>query len=84
MELSADSVRPAVNRLKRSKGQIEAVVRMLEEGQDCCKILQQLTAASKALDRAAFSILATGMAQCLGEDDQSEREALEKLFLAFS
>ena len=84
MELSADSVRPAVNRLKRSKGQIEAVVRMLEEGQDCRKILQQLTAASKALDRAALSILATGMGQCLGEDQQSEREALEKLFLAFS
>ncbi|MDC7104611.1 metal-sensitive transcriptional regulator [Corynebacterium falsenii] len=84
MQLNPDDVKPATNRLKRAKGQIEAVTRMLENGEDCKKILQQLTAASKALDRAAFSILATGMEQCLINGDAEERDTMEKLFLSLS
>jgi DNA-binding FrmR family transcriptional regulator len=55
---------------------------MIDEGRDCTDLLTQLSAASTALTRAGFSIIATGMAHC-GTDAEgtANREALEKAFL---
>ena len=39
-----------LNRLKRAEGQLRGVQRMLEEGETCVKIAQQLSAVRKALD----------------------------------
>ncbi|MEU0484903.1 metal-sensing transcriptional repressor [Streptosporangium sp. NPDC006013] len=49
----------------------------------------QLAAVSKALDRAGFKIISTGMQQCQmarerGEQPPISQERLEKLFLALS
>lgn len=50
--------------------------------------MTQLAAASKALDRAGFTIIATGMRQCMTTADDGERAVdqaqLEKLFLALA
>ena len=55
----ADSARrDLVLRLKRIEGQLRAVQRMIEEGNDCEPIAQQLTAARKALDKAFFELMA--------------------------
>ena len=82
MELDAASVTPVIHRLKRAQGQLAAVTRMLEEGEDCKAVVTQLSAVSKALDRAGFAIIASGMEKCLaGEDGAMDRKALEKLFL---
>lgn len=50
--------RELVLRLKRVEGQLRAVQRMIEEGNDCEPIAQQLTAARKALDKAFFELMA--------------------------
>jgi DNA-binding FrmR family transcriptional regulator len=50
--------RALVLRLKRVEGQLRAVQRMIEEGNDCEPIAQQLTAARKALDKAFFELMA--------------------------
>lgn len=85
VQLRQDDMKPVINRLKRAQGQLAAVVRMLEEGQDCQQVVQQLSAASKAVDRAGFAIIASGMQQCLAEDgDPADREAMEKLFLSLA
>lgn len=85
MELEADSVKPAINRLKRAQGQLNAVIRMLEEGSDCRAVVTQLAAVSKAVDRAGFSIIATGLEQCLTkEDSTADLDDLEKLFLSLA
>jgi DNA-binding FrmR family transcriptional regulator len=47
-----------VVRLRRVEGQLRAVQRMIEEGQDCEPIAQQLAAARKALDRTFFELMA--------------------------
>ena len=39
-----------INRLRRAEGQIRGVQRMVEEGESCLKISQQLSAVRKALD----------------------------------
>lgn len=63
---------------------------MIEEGRDCEDVITQLAAASRALDRAGFAIIATGLEQCLpedgptGTDRERMRARLEKLFLSLA
>ncbi|MDK1359889.1 metal-sensitive transcriptional regulator [Arthrobacter sp. zg-Y1219] len=85
MQLDPTELTPVINRLKRAQGQLTAVTRMLEEGQDCKDIVTQLAAVSKALDRAGFAIIATGLEQCLTQKDGSmDKKDLEKLFLSLA
>lgn len=87
MELDPVQMTKVINRLKRAQGQLAGVLRMLEEGRDCEDIVTQLSAVSKALDRAGFAIIATGMRQCLVQADGKETvhvEKLEKLFLSIT
>lgn len=85
MELPANEIKPIANRLKRAHGQLAGVIRMLEEGRDCEEIVLQLSAASKALDRAGFGLIAVGLRQCLIEKGAAPEVAkLEKLFLSLA
>ncbi|MEU3980477.1 metal-sensitive transcriptional regulator [Streptomyces sp. NPDC026672] len=86
-------LRSVLNRLRRAQEQISGVIRMIEEGRDCEEVVTQLAAASRALDRAGFAIIATGLQQCLagledgranGEDRERMRGRLEKLFLSLA
>ena len=78
-----------LNRLRRAQGQLAGVISMIEQGRDCKDVVTQLAAVSRALDRAGFKIVATGMRQCLtgeapeGTAPLTEAE-LEKLFLALA
>ena len=96
MQLDVDQLGTAIHRLKRAQGQIGAVVRMIEEGRDCEDVVTQLAAVSRALDRAGFAIIATGMKQCLtaepaasedaahGGTEQLDVAKLERLFLSLA
>ena len=87
MELDANEMSKVVNRLKRAQGQLAGVVRMIEDGRDCEDVVTQLSAVCKALDRAGFAIIASGMRHCLTEpDDEStlDVEKLQKLFLSLA
>lgn len=87
MELDPSEMKPVINRLKRARGQLDGVLRMLEEGRECEDVVTQLAAVSKALDRAGFAIVATGLQQCLAAgDDQGSLDVkkMEKLFLSLA
>jgi CsoR family transcriptional regulator, copper-sensing transcriptional repressor len=93
LDLEGASLRAVLNRLRRAQGQISGVIRMIEEGRDCEDVITQLAAASRALDRAGFAIIATGLQQCVtdiesgrknGEDTEAMRARLEKLFLSLA
>ena len=87
VKLSPDAMAPVVNRLKRAQGQLGGVLRMLEEGRDCEDVVTQLAAVSRALDRAGFAIVATGLKQCLSEEGGAESldvKKMEKLFLSLA
>ena len=77
------------NRLRRAQGQLAGVISMIEQGRDCKDVVTQLAAVSRALDRAGFKIVATGLRECLtgdaaqGNEPMTEAE-LEKLFLALA
>ena len=85
--LPADESARIVKRLRRAQGQIGGVIRMMEEGRDCEDIVTQVAAVSRALDRAGFAIIATGLKQCLidnGGADSVDTEQMEKLFLSLA
>ncbi len=87
MELPANDTTPILNRLRRAEGQLGAVIRMLEEGRECQDVVTQLAAVSKALDKAGFAIIASGLRQCVTEPEKAgtpDLVALEKLFLALA
>jgi DNA-binding FrmR family transcriptional regulator len=85
VELNPTELTPVINRLKRAQGQLAAVTRMLEEGRDCKDVVTQLAAVSKALDRAGFAIIATGLEQCIVQQDTTmDKKDLEKLFLSLA
>lgn len=86
MELEGEVLSEVVKRLRRAEGQIGGVIRMIEDGRDCADVLTQLAAASRAIDRAGFKIVATGLRECVsspGKTSPSE-EQLEKLFLSLA
>ncbi len=85
MQLDEDATAAALRRLKRAHGQLAGVIRMLEEGRDCREVVTQLAAVSGAVDRAGFTVVASGLRQCLEDPDAGMDQAeLEKLFLALA
>ena len=58
---------------------------MLEDGGECKEVVTQLSAVTKALDRAGFAIIATGLEQCLATPEESmDKKEMEKLFLSLA
>jgi DNA-binding FrmR family transcriptional regulator len=87
MAMAAEDLKAVVNRLRRAQGQIAGVIGMIEEGRDCEDVVTQLAAVSRALDRAGFAIVATGLRQCLTTGDGLESvdaKKMEKLFLSLA
>ena len=87
MQLEPTEMTAVINRLRRAQGQIGGVLKMLETGADCADVVTQLSAASKALDRAGFAFIATGLERCIvegGENAAIDRERLQKLFLSLA
>jgi DNA-binding FrmR family transcriptional regulator len=88
MQLDRDEMTPVIHRIKRAQGQLAGVLRLLEEGRECEDVVTQLAAVSRALDRAGFAIVASGLRQCLVEDESDTRSLdvakMEKLFLSLA
>ncbi|MGH3656098.1 MAG: metal-sensitive transcriptional regulator [Micromonosporaceae bacterium] len=89
MEMQTQAFSEAVTRLKRAHGQLGAVIGMIENGDDSERVMTQLAAVSRALDKAGFKIISTGLLECQtarerGEQPPLTEEQLEKLLLALS
>lgn len=57
-EEEASARRNLLNRIRRVEGQLRGVQKMIETGDDCSMVAQQLAAARKALDGAFFELIA--------------------------
>ena len=87
MQLEPEKMTAVVNRLRRAQGQLGGVLRMLEAGTDCADVVTQLAAVSKAIDRAGFAVIASGLEQCAVQGEEAagiDRAKLEKLFLSLA
>nr|WP_307865157.1 metal-sensitive transcriptional regulator [Myceligenerans salitolerans] len=90
MGSSDDSRRRVLNRLRRARGQLDAVIDAVESEAACRDVVTQLAAVTHALNRAGFVIVATAMEECVSEPgpgqsrDGLTTEELEKLFLSLA
>lgn len=77
-----------LNRLRRAQGQLGRAIAMLEGARSCDGVVTQLAAVSRSLDRAGFTIIASGLRRRIdgsneeaGDAGQPTFDELEKLFL---
>ena len=80
-----------LTRLRRAHGQLGGVIAMIEQGRSCKDVVTQLAAVSRALDRAGFKIIASGLRDCITRPGVGPADApavsmdeLEKLFLSLA
>lgn len=83
------SVAEILHRLRRAQGQLAGVIAMVEQGRECKDVVIQLAAVSKALDRAGFKMVASGLRECAagsatGDCTPLSEAELEKLFLTLA
>ena len=64
---------------------------MIEQGRSCKDVVTQLAAVSRALDRAGFKIIASGLRECITRPEGGATaeptvsiDELEKLFLSLA
>jgi DNA-binding FrmR family transcriptional regulator len=82
-----DQLIAIAKRVKRAQGQLGAVVRMLEEGRNCDEIVIQMSAVSKAVNTAAFTLISASLKECIVEGKNNSdqvTEQLQKLFLSLA
>ncbi|WP_101652939.1 metal-sensitive transcriptional regulator [Brevibacterium ihuae] len=86
-----DTQRKILHRLKRARGQLDAVIRAVESQGSCRDVVTQLAAVSTAVDRAGFMVVSSAMQYCIVDpegaaetEDGLTKDELEKLFLSLS
>lgn len=80
MEVHPDHSREGV-RLKRVKGQLEGVLKMIEDKRYCPDILIQVRAAKSAIQAIEHSILKTHLVSCVSEalHEKNEEKVNQKI-----
>lgn len=89
MQVEDECRKEVVLRLRRVQGQVAGIISMIEDGRDCAEIVTQMSAASKALDRAGLRVISDGISQCAvarerGEEPPISQQQLERLFLSLA
>ncbi|WKE64266.1 metal-sensing transcriptional repressor [Gallaecimonas kandeliae] len=63
-----------IKRLARIEGQLRGIQKLIRDQADCEKVVQQLTASRKALDKAFFELMACVIEGSVLEDGKPETE----------
>ncbi|MFM1757541.1 MAG: Copper-sensitive operon repressor [Actinomycetota bacterium] len=82
-----DQIDAISKRIKRAQGQLGAIARMLEEGRNCDEIVMQMSAVSKAVHTAAFTLISSSLQECMLDNKRNSEETmkrLQKLFLTLA
>lgn len=85
--MNGTAQRQIVHRLRRARGQIDGVIAMLESGRDCRDLVTQLSAASRALSKAGYLLIATNMQESLldeSSDPELTPRELQRLFMTLT
>ncbi|GAA4195551.1 metal-sensitive transcriptional regulator [Microbacterium oryzae] len=62
-----DNKQALLKRLRRAEGQVAGIARMVEDDDYCIDILTQVSAATKALEVVALSLLGDHLSHCVAE-----------------
>ena len=86
MELPDETVADLLRRLRRVEGQVRGIQTMLTEQRECADVVTQIAAASKALERVGFKLVASGLTYCLAHPEEAaesgyDLDRVEKMFM---
>jgi DNA-binding FrmR family transcriptional regulator len=86
MQVDEQATGQVLNRLRHAQGQLVGVIAMIEKRAGLRRCRHLAAAVSRALDRAGFKIVASGLRQCLAGDGDAPMtdEQMEKLFLSLA
>jgi DNA-binding FrmR family transcriptional regulator len=73
---SKDQKAKVLDRLRRIRGQVEGVERMVKENKDCLAVVQQIAAARSALAKVATKILTQESCRFEGKRSKTEFEKI--------
>ena len=68
------SKKQLLTRLRRIRGQVDGIERMIEEDRYCIDVLTQISAAQAALDKISLGLLDDHTRNCMLEAGEGERE----------
>ncbi len=68
------SKKQLLTRLRRIRGQVEGIERMVEEERYCIDVLTQISAVQAALDKVALELLDDHTRHCVVEAAEGERD----------
>ena len=66
-------------RLRRIRGQVEGIERMVEEDRYCIDVLTQISAARAALDKVALGLVDDHVRNCMREGKGAREEQVQEL-----
>ena len=66
-----------LKRLKKIEGQVKGIQRMVEEGRYCIDIIQQVTAARRALEQVALGVMRRHVDSCVSEAIRSKHGTMK-------
>ena len=86
MQLDERTTADVLARLRRIEGQVGGIIRMVEADREYREVMQQISAAGRALNQTGFKMVACGLRDCLQDEDAAgevgySQDELERLFL---
>ncbi len=70
-----------MNRISRVQGQLNGVMKMMEEGKDCKEVVTQLSASKSSLQRLMGVIISENLVECIkntAEDEAASQEMINE------
>ena len=67
-----------INRINRIQGQLNGIIKMMEEGKDCKDVITQISASKSSLQRLMGIISSENVIECgkVAADDEESSQAL--------
>ncbi|WP_353458486.1 persulfide-sensing transcriptional repressor CstR [Staphylococcus coagulans] len=70
-----------INRINRIQGQLNGVVKMMEENKDCKDVITQLSASKSSIQRLMGIIISENLIECVRlaeENDESSKDLINE------
>ncbi|AJC95051.1 metal-sensitive transcriptional regulator [Staphylococcus hyicus] len=64
-----------VNRIKRVQGQLNGVIKMMEEDKECKDIITQLSASKASIQRLISIIISENLIDCVKQAENNDEDA---------
>lgn len=84
MSHTVQNKKPLLARIRRIKGQTEALERALENSEDCSVVLQQLAAVRGAVNGLMLQVMEGHLREHLGDADASDAQREKDLEMVIS